>query len=104
MVSYSDDDGATWSAPVVGTTKTASSEFDDKNSAEPVDTSPASPYFGRVYLSWTEFRSATSTGNGAEPVMVAASSDGGLSFGAPKQLSPAGNNGTGTAARAAQAR
>lgn len=94
VVSYSDDDGATWSAPVVGTTKTASSEFDDKNWLT-VDTSPASPYFGRVYLSWTEFRSATSTGNGAEPVMVAASSDGGLSFGAPKQLSPAGNNGTG---------
>jgi len=55
----------------------------------------ASPYFGRVYVSWTAFRSATATGNGNEPVMVATSVNGGVSFGAPKQVSPAGNNGTG---------
>ena len=94
VVSVSDDNGTTWSAPVVSTTKTGSSDFNDKNWIT-VDTNASSPYFGRVYLSWTEFRSATQKGNGSEPVMVSSSSDGGASFGAPNQLSPAGNNGTG---------
>ena len=94
IVSSSDNDGATWSAPVVVTTKTSSVDFNDKNWIG-VDDSPASPFFGRVYVSWTEFRSNTATGNGSEPIMVAVSTDGSQSFGAPKQLSPAGNNGTG---------
>lgn len=94
IVSYSDDDGVHWSAPVVATNRTSSTGFNDKNWIT-VDTSPASPFFGRVYLSWTQFRSNTATGNGSEPVMVSVSADGGLSFGAPNQLSPAGNNGTG---------
>lgn len=94
VIAWSDDDGHTWSAPVIGTTKTSNVDFNDKNWIS-VDTSPSSPHFGQVYLTWTEFRSATSTGNGSEPVMVAVSRDGGLSFGSPKQLSPAGNNGTG---------
>jgi hypothetical protein len=94
IVSYSDDNGATWSTPVIGTTKTSAVDFNDKNWIT-VDTSPTSAFFGRVYLSWTEFRSNTTTGNGSEPVMVSASSNGGVSFGAPNQLSPAGNNGTG---------
>ncbi len=94
VVTYSDDNGITWSAPVVGTVKTSNVDFNDKNWIT-VDTSPDSLYFGRVYLSWTEFRSNTSTGNGSEPLMVSVSSDGGRSFGSPNQLSPAGNNGTG---------
>jgi hypothetical protein len=94
VVSHSDDNGLTWSAPVIGTTKTSGADFNDKNWLD-VDTSPRSPNFGRVYLSWTEFRSATLTGNGNEPMMVSASTDGGETFGSPKQLSPAGNNGTG---------
>ncbi len=94
VVSHSDDNGVTWSKPVIGTTKTSSADFNDKNWIN-VDTTPTSAYFGRVYLSWTEFRSATFTGNGSEPMMVSASSDGGATFGAPSQLSPAGNNGTG---------
>ncbi len=94
VVSYSDDNGLTWSAPVIGSSKTASADFNDKNWIT-VDAAPSSPNFGRVYLSWTEFRSATATGNGSEPVMVSASANGGASFAAPTQLSPAGNNGTG---------
>ena len=91
VVAYSDDDGLTWSAPVVATTKTSSVDFNDKGWIG-VDTSTSSAFFGRVYLSWTEFRSA---GNGSEPVMIASSPDGGRRFAAPTQLSPAGNNGTG---------
>ncbi len=94
IVSYSDDDGVTWSAPVVATTRTNSAQFNDKNWIT-VDHTSTSPYFGRVYVSWTAFRSATARGYGNEPVMVATSTNGGVSFGAPKQLSPAGNNGTG---------
>ena len=90
-VSYSDDNGATWSAPVLATTKTNPNDFNDKESIW-ADDNPASPFFGRLYMSWTEFRSASS---GSEPIMVTSSADGGLTFGAPRQLSPAGNNGTG---------
>jgi hypothetical protein len=94
IVSYSDDNGVTWSAPVIGTTKTASVDFNDKNWIS-VDSTPSSPFFGRVYLSWTEFRSNTVTGFGNEPMMAAVSADGAATFGTPNQLSPAGNNGTG---------
>ena len=90
-VSYSDDNGITWSPPVLATTKDNPNDFNDKESIW-VDNLVSSPYFGRVYVSWTEFRSASS---GSEPIMVAVSTNGGASFGAPKQLSPAGNNGTG---------
>ncbi|MBK9158878.1 MAG: sialidase family protein [Propionibacteriaceae bacterium] len=94
IVSYSDDGGHTWSAPVVATNRSSVTQFNDKNWIT-VDSNSASPYFGKVYLSWTAFRSATATGNGNEPIMVASSNNGGASFGAPLQLSPAGNNGTG---------
>ena len=92
-VAYSDDDGATWSAPVIATPNNPVN-FNDKEWIT-VDDNAASPFFGRVYVSWTQFRSSTFTGNGSEPVMVVSSTDGGRSFGAAKQLSPAGNNGTG---------
>lgn len=94
IVSWSDDDGLTWSAPVLGQAKTPTAVFNDKNWLS-VDRSPSSPYFGRLYLTWTQFRSATGTGNGSEPIMVSVSTDGGATFLNPKQLSPAGNNGTG---------
>ncbi len=93
-VSYSDDNGLTWSAPVIATTKLNPNNFNDKEWVV-ADDNLASPFFGRVYVTWTQFRSATFTGNGNEPVMVAVSTNGGASFGAPNQLSPAGNNGTG---------
>ena len=91
-VSYSDDNGLSWSAPVLATTKNNPNDFNDKESLW-VDDLPGSPYFGRVYVSYTEFRSPTCCPS--EPVMVTVSADGGRSFSAPKQLSQSGNNGTG---------
>jgi hypothetical protein len=94
VASYSDDNGVTWSKPVVATTKNNPNTFNDKNSAW-VDKNPRSPYFGNLYVGFTMFRSATVTGFGNEPIGVASSTDGGNSFGATQQLSPAGNNATG---------
>ncbi len=93
IVSHSDDNGATWSPPTTASTRTNAAQFNDKNWIT-VDDNASSPYFGQVYVSWTAFRSATVRGYGNEPVMVSVSTDGGASFGKPKQLSPAGNNGT----------
>jgi hypothetical protein len=90
-VAYSDDNGLTWSSPVIATTKNNPNDFNDKEAIW-VDDLPSSPFFGRVYLSWTEFRSI---GGPPEPVDVAVSTDGGQSFSAPKQLSPAANAPTG---------
>jgi hypothetical protein len=53
------------------------------------DRNPASPFFGRVYASYTEFRSLPST---AEPVIFVFSADGGLSWSAQNQISAAYNN------------
>jgi hypothetical protein len=100
-VSFSDNNGLTWSAPVIASTKLNPNNFNDKEWVA-ADDNPGSPFFGRVYVTWTQFRSFTFTGNGNEPVMVVVSTDGGASFGAPNQLSPAGNNGTGNGRQGSQ--
>jgi hypothetical protein len=84
-VSWSDDNGRTWSGPSIATTKDNPVDFNDKEWVA-VDSSSSSPFFGRVYVSWTSFRQSTS-----EPVEVSYSTDGGVSFGPPNQVSPAAN-------------
>jgi len=93
-VSYSDNNGITWSAPVLSSTKSNPNNFNDKEWLT-VDDDADSPSFGNVYVSWTQFRSFTFSGYGNEPVFVTRSTDGGRTFDSGNQLSPAGNNGTG---------
>ncbi len=87
-VSYSDDNGATWSKPAIVTTKENPNDFNDKEAIW-ADDLPTSPFFGRVYVTWTEFRSI---GGSPDPIQIATSTNGGATFGAPNQLSQAQNN------------
>ena len=89
VVSYSDDNGVTWSAPVIAFTKENPNNFNDKEDIW-ADRNPNSQFFGRVFVTWTQFRSANQLP--AEPIVVTYSTDGGLSFTAGNQLSPAANS------------
>jgi hypothetical protein len=83
-VSTSDDNGARWSSPTVAVSSSGF-VFNDKPDFW-ADKNPSSPFFGRLYASWTQFRS-----NLAEPVEFAYSADGGKTWTAPNQLSIAQN-------------
>jgi hypothetical protein len=89
-VSRSDDNGVSWSSPVIAA-GSHGHVFNDKESIW-ADRNPASPYFGRVYISWTQFRDGPSC---AEPVMFAYSTDAGLTWSKPDQITAAHNCGIG---------
>src|SRR5438093_1253689 len=90
-VSRSDDDGVSWTNPVLAATGNGF-KFNDKEDIW-ADANPASPFFGRVYVSWTQFRGSVFTFFG-EPVMVTFSADGGATWARPNQISAAHNNST----------
>ncbi|HEV8571889.1 MAG TPA: sialidase family protein [Actinomycetota bacterium] len=73
-----------WSKPVL-VSKQSSATFADKEQIWADNAESTSPFFGRVYVCWADFR-----GFGAAPVIVARSSNGGDNW-AQKQVSPASN-------------
>ncbi len=73
-VSKSTDGGLTWGSPTFVTATNNSQIFNDKDYIA-VDTHSASPFFGRVYVSWTRFNGNLS------PIVVSSSTDGGATFG-----------------------
>ena len=86
-VSISDDNGASWYDPIIAAAANGN-VFNDKDEIW-ADRNPLSPFFGRVYASFTQFRPPTST---AEPIDVVFSTDGGLTWSTPDQVSQAYNN------------
>jgi hypothetical protein len=89
-VSISDDNGASWFDPIVAA-RSNGFIFNDKEAIW-ADRTTGSAFFGRVYISWTQFRDIPGC---AEPVMFASSADGGLTWSRPNQLSSAHNCGIG---------
>ena len=89
-VSISDSDGASWYDPIVAA-RSNGFTFNDKEAIW-ADRTMGSPFFGRVYISWTQFRGIPGC---AAPVMFAYSADGGLTWSRPNQLSSAHNCGLG---------
>ena len=86
-VSTSNDDGANWSPPSIAA-NAGGHVFNDKESIW-ADNNPASPYFGRVYVSWSQFRSIPGTN---VAIRVVFSADGGQTWSVPRQVSSAYNN------------
>lgn len=87
VVSSSRDGGVTWERPVIsrGADDDPDQIFNDKPWIL-TDANPASPFYGRTYLTWTRFRSR----HGAtrqSPIWFAWSDDGGRRWSAPKEIS-----------------
>lgn len=109
-LSYSDDGGMSWSHPKVisigDNTNQGNLGFCDDFEYPTVDVDPESPYFGRVYYSFARYMGCSVGGSALDVdvgnerrratagvyVMSSFSSDGGLTFSAPKKQTPASSN------------
>lgn len=81
-----------WKPPVIVSSRTSSTTFTDKEAIW-ADNAASSPFFGNVYVCWASFRGQELSPNAApDPIMVSRSTDGGDSWSAPAQVSPAANN------------
>ncbi len=86
-VNVSVDGGLTWADPTFPVQDTGCGTQDDMTGIA-VDTFPASPFFGRIYVVWDRIEPT------GQPVMVASSPDGGATWSPPVQVTPAGVSGT----------
>lgn len=81
-ISRSSDGGTTWGASV-RVRANSNTEFHDKEYMA-VDNNPGSPFFGRLYMSWTQFRSLWCGGSIIAAVIVLSySDDGGATWSSP---------------------
>jgi hypothetical protein len=99
-VSHTDDvagavagHNSAWSAPSIASGRLNPVQENDKDALW-ADNAASSPYFGRVYASWTAFRGAEKSHTFSVPgaIMVAHSDDGGVTWSGPVQVSPAHDN------------
>lgn len=89
-VSRSADAGATWATPVQ-VQANSDSEFQDKPYVA-VDSTPGSPFFGRIYVSWTRFESLSCGGPRVASPIVLSYSDDGAHWSSPRTISTAGSS------------
>ncbi len=78
-----------WMNPVL-VSKQSATTFSDKEQIW-ADNAASSPFFGNVYLCWASFRSLSRGLASPQPLIVAASTDGGSTW-TQKQVTPASNN------------
>lgn len=88
-ISISTDGGQNWGRPVE--VFHADFDFNDKE-AVTVDTNPNSPYFGTVYVAWDINKNFFSGMVTDQQLVVARSTNGGLTWGKPKRLRKKGDN------------
>jgi hypothetical protein len=95
---FSDNNGTSWTGPIVISTRDNPVNFNDKI-AIATDTNSLSPNFGSLYVSWTLFTGNPTLNFGEapvfspEPIVFARSTDGGNTFSKPVHLTDAANNG-----------
>ncbi len=87
-VSVSTDGGLTWGPPV--SVFSSELDFNDKEAIE-VDTYPGSPRFGNVYVAW-DINIDQGNNVAAQHLVVARSTNGGVSYLPPVVLRTSGNN------------
>ena len=96
-VSHADDlqaaagnDAGAWDDPVIVTQgRQSTTTFSDKPDMN-ADNAASSPFFGNLYVCYTQFKSQQA--NGPAPIAVSRSTDGGDTFSRPQTLSPSHNN------------
>ena len=79
-----------WSAPAVVTQQQSQTAFSDKPDIT-ADNAASSPFFGNVYICYSQFKSQQL--NGPEPIQVSRSTDGGDTWSNPQSLSASHNGG-----------
>jgi hypothetical protein len=89
-VARSLDDGLTWQTPVE-VSSVSNANFDDHEWIAVDNKNSSSTYYGRVYVFWAVY-CANCAGNGNVKLYVAYSSDSGLTWSKPVQVSGANNN------------